>query len=128
MPGLTINNDGEILSNGRKVETLLLNGKDFFNNDRKTLLENLPAFMVKQVKVYEKEKDTTSLFERERELKGLVMDIRLKPDYHSNFLSSIDAAAGTDKRYYGRALGLKINDFIVGLFCRSLIIPTTTKS
>ena len=111
MPGLTINNDGEILSNGRKVETLLLNGKDFFNNDRKTLLENLPAFMVKHVKVYEKEKDKTSLFERERELKGLVMDIRLKPDYHSTFLSSIDAAAGTDKRYYGRALGLKINDF-----------------
>lgn len=111
MPGLTISNDGEILSNGRKVETLLLNGKDFFNNDRKTLLENLPAFMVKHVKVYEKEKDKTSLFERERELKGLVMDIRLKPDYHSSFLSSIDAAAGTDKRYYGRALGLKINDF-----------------
>ena len=111
MPGLTISNDGEILSNGRKVETLLLNGKDFFNNDRKTLLENLPAFMVKHVKVYEKEKDKTSLFERERELKGLVMDIRLKPDYHSSFLSSIDASAGTDKRYYGRALGLKINDF-----------------
>ena len=111
MPGLTINNDGEILSNGRKVETLLLNGKDFFNNDRKTLLENLPAFMVKHVKVYEKEKDKTSLFERERELKGLVMDIRLKPDYHSTFLSSIEAAAGTDKRYYGRVLGLKINDF-----------------
>jgi len=111
MPGLTISNDGEILSNGRKVETLLLNGKDFFNNDRKTLLENLPAFMVKHVKVYEKEKDKTSLFERERELKGLVMDIRLKPDYHSTFLSSIEAAAGTDKRYYGRVLGLKINDF-----------------
>ena len=111
MPGLTINNDGEILSNGRKVETLLLNGKDFFNNDRKTLLENLPAFMVKHVKVYEKEKDKTSLFERERELKGLVMDIRLKPDYHSTFLSSIEAAAGTDKRYYGRVLGLKVNDF-----------------
>ena len=111
MPGLTISNDGEILSNGRKVETLLLNGKDFFNNDRKTLLENLPAFMVKHVKVYEKEKDKTSLFERERELKGLLMDIRLKPDYHSTFLSSIEAAAGTDKRYYGRVLGLKINDF-----------------
>ena len=111
MPGLTISNDGEILSNGRKVETLLLNGKDFFNNDRKTLLENLPAFMVKHVKVYEKEKDKTSLFERERELKGLVMDIRLKPDYHSTFLSSIEAAAGTDKRYYGRVLGLKVNDF-----------------
>jgi len=111
MPGLTISNDGEILFNGRKVETLLLNGKDFFNNDRKTLLENLPAFMVKHVKVYEKEKDKTSLFERERELKGLVMDIRLKPDYHSTFLSSIEAAAGTDKRYYGRVLGLKINDF-----------------
>lgn len=110
MPGVTINDDGEILSNGRKVETLLLNGKDFFNSDRKTLLENLPAFMVKNIKVFHKKKDANAKFERERELEGLVMDVRLKPDYHSSFISRLDLAGGTDSRYYGRALGLKLHD------------------
>lgn len=110
MPGITINADGEIFSNGRKIETLLLNGKDFFNSDRKTLLENLPAFMVKHVTVYNKKKNTTDLFERERELEGLVMNVKLKPEYHSAFISNIDVAAGTDHHFYGRGLGLKIHD------------------
>lgn len=65
MPGLEFK-DGKIYSNGRLVNALLLNGKDFFNNDRETLLANLPAYMVKDVKVYEKTKDSLSRYERER--------------------------------------------------------------
>lgn len=111
LPGVTMNEDGEILSNGRKVETLMLNGKDFFNDDRQTLLENLPAFMVKNIKVYEKEKDSLALFERERMMRGLVMDVRLKPEYHSTVIGNLDLGVGTDKHYYGRFLSMKIHDF-----------------
>ncbi len=39
--------------NGRYVEQLLLNGKDFFDSDRQLMLDNLPPFMVKGVKVYD---------------------------------------------------------------------------
>lgn len=110
MPGITLEKGGEIYSNGRKVDALLLNGKDFFNNDRETLLENLPAYMIKKVLVYDKKKDSLSLYEREREFEGLVMDIKLKKEYHTTTLGSIDVGGGTNERYFGRLFGMNIHD------------------
>lgn len=54
LPGVELKRNGEILVNGRRVDELFLNGKDFFRGDRLVLLENLPAYMVKDVKVYER--------------------------------------------------------------------------
>ncbi len=110
MPGITISPNGEIYSNGRKVETMLLNGKDFFNGDRETLLQNLPAFMIKELRIYDKQKDTTSTFLHERERKGLTMDVRLKREYNSSLLGNASAGYGTKNHYYGRLFLLKIHD------------------
>lgn len=108
MPGIELR-DGNIYSNGKQVSALLLNGKDFFQEDRKTLLENLPAFMVKDVKVYNKTKDTLSLFKREREFEGLVMDVKLKKDYYRTKMASMDVAAGTEKGYYSKLYGMDLS-------------------
>lgn len=109
MPGLTFKN-GEIFSNGRKIDALLLNGKDFFNKDRRTLLNNLPAYMVKNVVVYDKSKDPQSKYERERNFEGLVMDIKLKREYNQSTLGNMGIGVGTDRRYMGRAFGMKMHD------------------
>lgn len=109
MPGVVIKENGEIEANGRRVDALLLNGKDFFNDDRKTLLNNLPAFMVKNVKVYDKSKDSTSLIKREREFEGYVMDVKLKKDYHDVFLANAELGYGTDGRYYAKLFGMRFN-------------------
>lgn len=111
MPGLEIKDNGEIYSNGRKVDALLLNGKDFFNRDRKTLLENMPAYAVKNIKIYDKTKDSTSLIRRERELTGYVMDVRLKKGYESSAIVNTDLGYGANKRYYGKAVGLTYNPY-----------------
>lgn len=109
MPGLTFKN-GEIFSNGRKIDALLLNGKDFFNKDRRTLLNNLPAYMVKNVVVYDKSKDPQSKYERERNFEGLVMDIKLKREYNQSTLGNMGIGVGTDRRHMGRAFGMKMHD------------------
>ena len=109
MPGLEFK-DGKIYSNGRLVNALLLNGKDFFNNDRETLLANLPAYMVKDVKVYEKTKDSLSRYERERNFEGLVMDVRLKREYNQSAMGNTELGGGTDERYMARLFGMKIHD------------------
>lgn len=109
MPGIEIHDNGDIYSNGKKVDALLLNGKDFFNRDRKTLLENLPAYTVKQVKLYDKTKDAQSLIRREREFEGFVMDVRLKPEYEHSSIANIDMGYGTEDRYYAKAVGLKFS-------------------
>lgn len=109
MPGVELQDDGKIIANGRTVSTLLLNGKDFFNEDRQTILQNLPAFKVREVRVYEKVKDSTSVLKRDREREGVMMDIRLKRQYQTVNVGRVDLAYGTDHRYYTKLLGMRAN-------------------
>lgn len=45
LPGVEININGVIKVNGRPVNALLLNGKDFFKGNRAVMLENLHSYM-----------------------------------------------------------------------------------
>lgn len=109
MPGVTIEDGYQIYSNGRRVDELLLNGKDFFNGDRESLIENLPAYMIKNIKIYE-HADSIELFKKQNRQPPLAMDIRLKKEYHSNVLGNIDIGGGTDERYFSRAFAMRIHD------------------
>ena len=57
MPGLEIRDGGRIYHNGEYVPELLLNGKDFFKGDPSVALKNLPAYTVKELRVYHKAPD-----------------------------------------------------------------------
>lgn len=46
LPGVELKSNGEIYVNGKYVESLLLNGEDFFKKDNTVLLENLPSYTV----------------------------------------------------------------------------------
>lgn len=111
MPGLEIKPDGEIFANGKRVNTLLLNGKDFFDKDRVTLLANLPAYAVKQVKVYEQKDPVAGGFDRERFRSGQILDIILKPDYSSSTFGNINFGYGTDKHYYAKLFGMTYSKY-----------------
>jgi len=51
LPGTELTRNGEIFVNGKKVQSLMLNGKDFFRGNNKLMLENLPYYTVKEIKV-----------------------------------------------------------------------------
>jgi hypothetical protein len=57
MPGVELNKSGEIFVNGKKVDYLMLNGKDFYRGNNKLMLENLPYYMVHDVQVYNRTTD-----------------------------------------------------------------------
>lgn len=57
MPGVTMNDNGEIFVNGRKVDELLLGSKSFFRGKSEVLLRNLPYYTVKNIKVYDKQSE-----------------------------------------------------------------------
>lgn len=107
MPGVTIK-DGQIYVNGRFVESLLLNGKDFFNNNKNVLMNNIGAYAVKDIAVYEKKDDMAYLLgEREDIDKEYVMDVRLKKDYMTGHFINAEVGLGTSSRYLGRIFGLQ---------------------
>ena len=103
LPGAELNKDGEIKVNGRKIDNLLVDGRDFFEGDPKAALENLPAYTVNKIKVFDRKGKLTELTGRDMNDKSFVMDVRLKKQYTVSTFGNIEAGAGTDDRY-----GLKL--------------------
>lgn len=106
LPGATLNSNGEIFINGRKLDYLTLNGKDFFKGNNKQLIENLPNYIVKNLKVFEKSTDRSQAMGVDIDKKDYIMDISLKKKYEKTFIANFDIAGGTNSRYATKAFGL----------------------
>lgn len=107
LPGAELKPDGQIFVNGKKVESLLLNGRNFFKNDNTVLLDNLPAYMVHRVEVYNQESETSKLLGHKVDEGQLVMDIKLKRQYSIGWIGNTEWGYGTEKRYLGRLFALR---------------------
>ncbi|MDE7387925.1 MAG: outer membrane beta-barrel family protein [Muribaculaceae bacterium] len=113
-PGATLSPEGQIKINGRPVNELLLNGKDFFKGDPNVALQNLPAYTVKQAKVYDKSSEDAYLTHDDAKAKlgkredeeNLVMDIVLKKEFNRGWIGNVEVGYGTDNRYMDRLFGL----------------------
>ncbi|MDE6000184.1 MAG: outer membrane beta-barrel family protein, partial [Bacteroidaceae bacterium] len=117
LPGARMTDDGEIFINGRKIDELTLNSKSLFRGNKKVLLENLPYFTVKELKVFERQ----SLYAAMRGIKDenpeYVMDVNLKDEYSVSVIANAEAAGGTHERYQTRAFGLLLTKTLtVGAF------------
>ena len=103
MPGVTINDYGEIFVNGRKIDELQLGSRSFMRGNSKVLLENLPYYTVKDIKVYDQDTDLNRALNTQAEKKKFVMDVNLKPEYQMGYIANVEAAGGTQERWLGRA-------------------------
>lgn len=108
LPGVEIREGGAIYVNGRYVESLMLNGKDFFKGDKDVMLQNIGAYMVKNVEVYEKQGEISRMTgTRLQEDMQYVMDVKLKKDYMAGTMGNVEAALGTHDRYLGKLFAMR---------------------
>ena len=110
MPGAELKENGDIYINGKKVDYLTLNGKDFFKGQNKVMLDNLPYYTVKELKVFDKSTKQSELIGHDVEKKDYVMDVQLKREYNRGYMANAEAGGGTDDRYMARLFGLYYDD------------------
>ena len=110
MPGVTMNDAGEIFVNGRKVDELMLNSRSFFKGDRKVMLENLPYYTVKDIKVYDRQSDMSRALGYDVGGKSYVMDVNMKQEYNRGYIANVEGALGTKDRWLARAFLLGFTD------------------
>lgn len=112
LPGVELKRDGRIYHNGKFVDDLLLNGKQFFSHDRKLMLENLPAYTVKDIAIYNKQTDENEwLGIKDEHSQRYVIDVRLKKEYMIGWIANVEGGAGTDDRYLARLFAMRHSDF-----------------
>lgn len=109
LPGAEMT-DGEIRINGKRVDNLLISGKDFFQGNIEAALDNLPAYIVSRIKVYDKAGEQSELTGQDMHDESYVMDVHLKRKYIGTWMAKLSADAGTGKLWGGQAFLMRFDD------------------
>ena len=99
LPGVELDNDGNITVNGKAVSQILINGKEYLGENITTLLENLPADMIDRLKTYEKKSDLARITGIDDGEEQVVFDLHTKEEMKGGLLNTYDLAYGSD---YGK--------------------------
>ena len=94
LPGVQIGSDGNITVNGKQVSRILVNGKEFFNDDKTVALTQLTADMIEKVKAYEKQSDLarqTGIDDGEEET---VLDLQVKKGMAKGWFGNLSVGGG----------------------------------
>ena len=94
LPGYEVAEDGTVSYNGKTVSKILVDGKEFFSDDKSIAMKNLPASMVKKVKSYEKKSDLAEMTGIDDGEEELVLDLTVKEDAKKGWFSNIDVGYG----------------------------------
>lgn len=110
LPGIDVDDDGNITANGEPITSIRLDGKEYFGDDVATAIQNLPADIVRSLQViddYGEQANVTGVKNGEPEK---VLNINVKPDKKKGYFAKSDIGLGTENRYSGRARGNYLNN------------------
>ena len=118
LPGVRVDNDGNINRDNDAVEHLLIDGKEVFGEGRRRLaLTSIQTYAVEEVWFYKQDGDASKLLDHAMGDDVKVVDIRLKKDYNTGIPLDLKGGVGSGDglRYKGNLLGL-YNDKSTRLF------------
>ncbi len=110
LPGAKLTRDGRIYVNNKKIQSLLIDGHDFFEGNPQIALQNLPAYTVKNIKVYDKAGQASRLMGTNMGDQTYVMDVRLKKEYAKGYMANVEAGLGTHHRYKTRGMATNFSE------------------
>ena len=103
LPGATIEDDGTIKINGKEVKKILVDGKEFFINDKNIALKNLPTNIIDKIKSYDRKSDLSRITGIDDGEDETVLDLTVKKGMNNGWFGQISGGVGTERRYNARA-------------------------
>lgn len=111
LPGLEIDSDGKITSQGKEITKVLIDGKTFFMDDPQLATKNLPAKIIDKIKVVEKKSDEAKFTGIDDGDEETVLDLSIKKGMADGWIGNVGGGYGTKERYEG--------SFMVGRFTKN---------
>jgi len=94
LPGVEINEDGQIEVEGKVVNKLMVNGKDFFDGDTKLASKNIPSKAVDKIQVLRNYAEVGQLRSVANNQDNVALNIKLKEGKENFWFGDITAGAG----------------------------------
>ena len=95
LPGVDINDDGEVEVEGKVVSKVMVDGKDFFDGDSKLATKNIPSNAVDKVQVLKNYSEVNQLSGVTNNQDNIAINIKLKEGKKNFWFGNITAGGGT---------------------------------
>jgi hypothetical protein len=99
LPGVVVDKDGNIKVNGKPVNKILVNGKEFFGSDLTIATKNLPKEIIDKIQVVDTKTKDQAFTGEDGDKENKTINITIKEDKNKGFFGRITAGYGTDQRY-----------------------------
>nr|AOE11522.1 TonB-dependent receptor [uncultured bacterium]CBL87093.1 conserved hypothetical protein, secreted [uncultured Flavobacteriia bacterium] len=94
LPGVEINESGQIEVEGKVVNKLMVNGKDFFDGDTKIATQNIPSSSVDKIQVLRNYGEVGQLSSVRNNQDNVAINIKLKEGKESFWFGNVTGGAG----------------------------------
>lgn len=100
LPGIELDGEGNLKANGKPIDKILIDGKEFFGNDIKRALTDLPAKMINKIQLFKKDSDEAEHtgFKNE-ETQEQVLNLQVKEEAKKSIFGEVEAGYGTEDKY-----------------------------
>ena len=110
LPGISIDREGNVSVQGKEIQAVRINGKDYFGGDVKTATQNLPAGIVENIQVIDDYGDKAKHTGIKSGDADKIININLKKDKNKGGFGNATLAAGTHDRYLMNLSANKFSD------------------
>ncbi|MGN6419061.1 MAG: outer membrane beta-barrel protein [Pseudobacter sp.] len=99
LPGIDVDKDGNLTMNGRKIEKITIDGKDFFGNDPQVALKNLPRNIIDKIQVADNKTKQNQFNKTTTGEENKILNLTLKKDQNRGWFGRFFGGYGSEERY-----------------------------
>ena len=110
LPGAQVDDDGKITINGKEVNKILVDGKEFFLNNTEIAMKNIPVEMIEKLKSYERKSDLTRITGIDDGQQETVLDLTVKQGMKQGWFGNANVGYGTEDRYNNRVMANRFRE------------------
>ncbi len=99
LPGVEVDADGSLTVNGKRVNRITIDGKQFFGGDTRMATKNLPSTFIDKVQVLDDKDEIAQKNDGDLSDVGKVINLTIKKSVKKKWFGRVFAGIGTDDRY-----------------------------
>ncbi|HEX5742373.1 MAG TPA: carboxypeptidase-like regulatory domain-containing protein, partial [Flavobacteriaceae bacterium] len=99
LPGVEINSEGAVEVEGKKVQKVMVNGKDFFDGDSKMATKNIPASAIDKIEFLRNYNEVNPMRGIGDDSDNVAMNIKLKKGKENFWFGELGGGVGLEERY-----------------------------
>lgn len=99
IPGVMIDEDGNVTAHGEQVTRIIVDGKEFFSSDPKIALKTLPADIIAKIQLIDEKSEQSKFSGFDDGKRNKVINIVTKPDKKVGFFGKSSLSKGNDNKF-----------------------------